>query len=51
MENASKLLMMSFSVILFLAAMAVVIMMYYQNINFLREIEEYKSFRVTMDGE
>ena len=43
MENANKLLMLGFSVILFAAAVAVTIAMYYHNYSFMNEIEEHKS--------
>ena len=46
MENANKLLMLGFSVILFAAAVAVTIVMYYHNYSFMNEIEGYDSFGV-----
>ena len=51
MENASKLFMLGFSVVLFSAAVVVTIVMYRYNYSFMKEIENMDSFRVVMAGD
>lgn len=51
MENASKLLMLGFMVIIFAAAVTVTLAMYYENESIINEIERVNSNKVIMVGD